>query len=873
MRPLNISGQNAKDYYYQKDPFFSVDDQQNSAWVGKGSKQLGLNGIVKQEDFLNVISGNSPQGKKLIQNGVGKEHRSAIDVPFSAPKSVSILGLHCGHSELINAHDEAIKSTIKILEREYVGARKTENKKTRFVQTGKIVAATFQHSTSRENDPQLHTHCLIMNMTNLEKKWRATCNDKIFSHQKLITSIYQSELAMKVKKLGYEIQMNKNGTWDIAGINKKVLDIFSKRRKDILEKKEKLQNKDKGFLEKVSVLGTRKDKNTGIEKEELLEQWEKEFSRKKIEKMIRQQLKNQEYKKQAKESCQKYIKQAYDIINESESTFTMPKVLDRALQLSRGVHQYKDMKDAFKKAVGNDIVKLYEKKGRYVKEKVYTSTKMLGIERSILKNYKAGINRMLPMIDYQDIQESLQNEYSYFTEGQKHAVIRTLCGKDQFQLIQGDAGSGKTTAMAAVNKLLTGHTDKTIIGAGFTGKSAFELQEKSGFECMTINSFLNKTKIDADIWIIDESSMVGSKQMKQIIDRSIDKNAKVVFIGDGKQLQAISAGRMFKDLQTDKTVFMEQVMRQETPHMKGIVDLIKDYQDGKDKGGIEKTFDYLELEEAIIEHKDDDSITNAVINEYIQNPDKTLILTSENQARINLNTKIVDKLQEKGVVSKDSYNKTIRTPVSISDTSKFFASSYERGQRIFLNKKIDKIKPGTDMKIIKTNNVDNTITVRYNMICHKKFNLAEHANDFSVYKEDSRNFARCSKIVFLKNDKKIGLQNGSTGEIKNIAGNIMTVKMDNGQSKKINTDNYQYFDHGYAVTVHKSQGMTQENVIMVVHSGNKYMNSTEQFYVGVSRAKKNIKLFTDNKEAIIEQFKKPQEKTSTLERQIERRSL
>ncbi len=131
MRPLNISGSQAKDYYYQKDPLFSKKgDGSNSKWHGEGSRSLGLTGKVREGIFLNIVSGNDPGGNQIVKDGVNGEHRAAVDIPFSPPKSVSIMALHVGDKNLLAAHDKAVEKTIDYLEKNHIYFRKTRRGET-----------------------------------------------------------------------------------------------------------------------------------------------------------------------------------------------------------------------------------------------------------------------------------------------------------------------------------------------------------------------------------------------------------------------------------------------------------------------------------------------------------------------------------------------------------------------------------------------------------------------------------------------------------------------------------------------------------------------------------------------------------------------
>ncbi|MGB9878344.1 MAG: MobF family relaxase, partial [Candidatus Pelagibacter ubique] len=162
----NVSVGQASNYYHEgKDNYYLKSEGQ---WFGKGASELGLSGTVEKEDFERVLHGQSPQGEELIRDGANGTHRAGIDMTFSAPKSVSILyglGDEKTRAEIMSAHEQAVKATMQYVETNFAQARVKENGVTDRVTTGNLVVAMFHHTVSRELDPQMHTHCVVMNMT------------------------------------------------------------------------------------------------------------------------------------------------------------------------------------------------------------------------------------------------------------------------------------------------------------------------------------------------------------------------------------------------------------------------------------------------------------------------------------------------------------------------------------------------------------------------------------------------------------------------------------------------------------------------------------------------------------------------------------
>ena len=151
--------------YFEKDDYYSqVEGPNQSRWVGEGAERLNLNGGVEQETFQQVLQGKSPDGQPLFSRRTDPTtRRAATDFTFSAPKSVSVAALVQGDQRVIQAHHAAVDRALQVLEERYAQTRVTTENGRQTVQTGNLIAAIFPHGTSREAEPQLHSHCVVMN--------------------------------------------------------------------------------------------------------------------------------------------------------------------------------------------------------------------------------------------------------------------------------------------------------------------------------------------------------------------------------------------------------------------------------------------------------------------------------------------------------------------------------------------------------------------------------------------------------------------------------------------------------------------------------------------------------------------------------------
>src|SRR5271155_4022360 len=244
----------AREFTSERQNYWSRDQQGHSEWQGRLAEEWGLHGNVGAEEFARLSEGRHPesdaqlvkhQPARTYDNRYGKqipssEHRAGWDATFSAPKSVSLTALVGGDDRVREAHRESVRVALHELER-YTQARigNVHAPET----TGKFIAATFEHDTARPVDgyaaPQLHTHAVIFNMTEREndlengKQMRALQPHEMFVSQRYITAVYRSELALRLERLGYELERGKHGQPEIRGYTKEYLEASSPRREQI----------------------------------------------------------------------------------------------------------------------------------------------------------------------------------------------------------------------------------------------------------------------------------------------------------------------------------------------------------------------------------------------------------------------------------------------------------------------------------------------------------------------------------------------------------------------------------------------------------------------------------------------------------------
>ncbi|EDG2523826.1 conjugative transfer relaxase/helicase TraI [Salmonella enterica] len=225
---LSISSIKGDSAYYSHEDNYYASGSLESRWLGDGAEKLGLKGEVANSDMDAIRQGKLPDGTDLSRmvNGVNK-HRSGYDLTFSAPKSVSMMILIGGDTRLLDAWNRSVENGMKEVEK-LISARITDSGKTDTVLTGNMVAALYNHDTSRALDPQIHTHGLVFNTTFAEDKWRALASDtrmktgfgeNLYALQVAIGNLVLQPFRQEAEKLGYEtVAAGKNGLWELKDV-------------------------------------------------------------------------------------------------------------------------------------------------------------------------------------------------------------------------------------------------------------------------------------------------------------------------------------------------------------------------------------------------------------------------------------------------------------------------------------------------------------------------------------------------------------------------------------------------------------------------------------------------------------------------------
>ncbi|ODU49873.1 MAG: hypothetical protein ABS92_04780 [Thiobacillus sp. SCN 63-374] len=873
-------------------------------WIGRAAQEIGLTGALKPGQLLAGLQGFHPETGERLAKNAGEKHKGGWDGTFSAPKSVSCVWAVADpelRAAIESAQQAAADRALSFLED--AGAFSSRSRTDPGPVRG-VVAAAYLHGTSREKDPQLHSHLSILNLQpdgsaiELDTRWK-----------KAAGAVYRAELAAGIQKLGLPVERDGWG-FRIVGVPETLEKASSKRRAQI---EERLAETGYSSAKAAAVAATQTRKAKGpTTRDELFAKWEAEaaehgFTRESIQAM-RDQAKQELQHAPSPESGLEFIDHK-EKPHERSDRYTADPERIRAAQLDVGLRQSDPAKvgidpppqalnhlrglselgmvqfadggavllprdvpdhvdqqaaerdepmrrgsdgqregidlaailsevtqqastvtpmqltnavavamqgkgdaDAIDKALRDlqkhpDLIRLdadkpYKLRRGDETEIRYTTREMLEIEQGILDKSEARQAEKTHQVDTANAIKARPT----ITAEQKAALKHVCEAPGAVKIVEGMAGTGKSYMLGAARESWEA-AGYEVIGAALAGKAAAGLQDGAGITSQTGHSLLfqldsgDRTLTRKSILVIDEAGMMGSRQLARLLDHAHKAGAKVVLVGDSQQLQPIDAGGAYRLLSERLgAARLENIVRQ-----KNAATVIQDRQ-------IVKQFAAGQAGEALSAMRE-----------------RGLLKSTETRAQA---------MQE-----------MFRDWAQARDPS----------------------KPGESLMLAATR----AEVAQLNALARQGLKAEGRlAGGLQVPTAGGmKEFAVGERIIFLKNNSALGVKNGELGTIQSIkfdkAGQVeINARHDNGQPVKFTVGQekgqFENFEHGYAMTVHKSQGVTVDRVFALPSES---MSSREWSYVAMSRHRIEARLYTtqDSIESLTKTMSRAQGKDTSLD--------
>lgn len=867
--------------YYSHDTAFG-----GGKWMGHGAEILGLKGAVGQHQFEQMLEGHLPGGIEIARKPDGT-HRPGNDLSFHAPKSVSELALVAGDTRLIAAHDRAVERTLAWIEKNHSFARLGQGGKTREL-VGNMTVAAFRHSTARPvkgvTDPHLHTHAVAINaILRGDYKWCAANLGMDRDWVKAAGAIYRMELALEVQKLGYEIDVGRDGFFEIRGVRLDAIIQGSSRANQIVEElaKQGKTRADASGAEKDALNMKFRKGKTHETAEELLAGWKERFgpyelTRIRDEAMARVAAGPIPTDHEAAHvAASAAVQSAIRHLSERENAFTESALLTHAAGMGAlGSCSADDLKIALK-------AELESSEGRLLPAKPvsnpkpweegprYTTQQAISREEALMKRIERGKNIVAPIKE--SVADHLVTGGGQELNPQQVAVARhILTSTDRFTQVQGGAGVGKTTSMDVVRAEAEAAGFK-VVGLAQTHKAKNGMADAGIEEVKTIAAAVREFRGGAvpekTLFIIDEASMASMKDVAELVRVIERSNNRAAVIGDLYQHQSVEAGSGFRIMQeVGGKAELNEIVRQKNPELK---ECVHAFMTGNAKQGAALAQKYMQpvtLPPEVIRECGDDKAalreaTRAAIaaqaaSRYVHSltPEErreALIITGTNKMRKAANESVRENLKARREIGQEDRALAHLEKKDFTKEQIRHVHNYEKGQIVQFQREYTRgvsepVERDRQYTIKELDQKNKTIKLVDKETGHEIDWQPRTAGKVTVSApQDELAVSTGDKVIFRANDRDMGVTNGDHGTVKTIDGEKVEIELAKGGSVHIDPKVATHIEHAYAGTSNSLQSATADLSIGAFESWLPPA-SGEQGYVTLSRARLDAEIFTDS---------------------------
>ncbi len=788
--------------YYLDQVVAGVEDYYAGAGEAPGewlasSGLLVLEGLVAPDDLRAVLLGVDPRSGDGLHHGSGRSV-PGWDLTFRAPKSVSVLwGLADPEvaAVVVAAHEAAVQVGLRYVEK-WAGFTRTGRGGAIRVRADGLIAAGFRHRTSRDGDPHLHTHVLVANSVRAaDGRWRTLDGRGLLVHMKTAGYAYDAQLRHELtERLGVEWGPVVNGLADIEGIDADVRELFSKRRSAIEDRMAEWGLTSAKAAE-VSALDTRQAKSGRVEHtDELRDRWRAEAAEVgwtqhgllapcPSASMVRADHGTEHTLVIPDHSGERavirtdhlsdqLVDAAFEVMSSAAGLTAHASSFDRRHVIQHLVDHlppgppadwFEATADRYLEraevvALGSDPVK----------GECYSTVDLLALEQCLadqVASRRVGERspEVMPSIVWSVFEErpSLSGEQRDLISG----VCRTT---DAVSVVVAGPGTGKTFCLDAIRDAFQ-RSGYATIGCALSASAAHQLEQGSGIESMTIARLRLRLQLDhgerrlgrRSVLVIDEAGMVGTRALAPLLDEAAIAGAKVILVGDPKQLPEIEAGGFLRHLAEHHDVHTLSENRRQRVGWER--DTISDIAHGRVDAALER----MTANDGVVLGHNADLVRQRMADDWFEHRSSgasAVMMASRNSDVDDLNRRAHQLMAEHGQL---------------------------RGEPLHL---------------------------------------------------DGRPFQIGDRVVCLRNDRRLDVRNGTVGDITHLDHRHRTFTIDTPDGTRLLPAEYLddgHVRHGYAVTIHKAQGITCDHALLL-GSDELYRESG---YVGLSRGRQSNRIY------------------------------
>lgn len=578
--------------YYTNDPYREARNRDEyyvqdggGRWWTQGAAPVRHDAAISLESFRDLCAGLDPASGEPLVRGAGEGHRAGWDLTLTAPKTFSLLwasGSPEQRAQLEAIHANAVEAALTFLqEEELVEVRLGAGGHLREPPAG-LIAGRFDHYTSRAGDPNCHTHCVVMNVAlSRDGKHRTLEPERLYRWQLVVGSAYRASLAERLShELGLSLRPAGQGQFEIRGIPEAVIEAFSKRSAAIEAQIGGNRSRASGAQKEVAALATRGAKVDLPTGPELEARWRAELAACALDPW-------RAARGAAREPAPEYeaefvpepVFDPPEIAGSTPAALAASALFRRENVLSRKSLIERTLDEAALQGHGIATVRIelaeMEHAGHLVRlvsserDPCWTTSGIAAAEAALLRAAdRLEAEHRIPA----QVVDAVLASAPELAEEQRTA-LRHVTGEAAVSVLEAGAGTGKTTTAKALVEMAR-YSGMQVIGLAPSWVAADELAASTGISAQAIAKWRSDQAHGfgaplgrGTLVLIDEVGMVGTKDLSTVLAAASAGGARVVLMGDRRQLASISGAsalRVVVDV-LGRHATLSEVRRQRVP--------------------------------------------------------------------------------------------------------------------------------------------------------------------------------------------------------------------------------------------------------------------------------------------------------------------
>jgi conjugative relaxase-like TrwC/TraI family protein len=866
-------GAGYSDRHLEHSDYYAEGERVVGQWRGRAAELLGLSGDVHTEQFEAVREGCDPATGAFLRprqsadrkaaDGSAQSHgRNLYDFTFSAPKSVSVMASAVGGDRRLHeAHQKAVAEALTELEA-WAGTRVRQAGANEDRTTGNLVLAVYHHDTSRELDPQVHTHAVAANLTwdGTEGRWKALQASDIYQRRAYLTEVYRNALAREVWSLGYDIETRhdakgRDAGFEITGVSDPILSRYSQRSR---QRDEAITS----FFQKhgrpptdnevaVLVRESRADKLTEISTAEVQERQK-----------ARLELGEADTLDNLRKAALDRAGDRTDSVVREPAAPSLEYAKDHVFQRVSVAHDYELLTEALRHGRGR--IDLPELRGTMRVGELDGSLLRHGSEiatRDTLRREQemvSTINR--GMGAYTSLGRGEFPVSDRIRPEQKKAVEFVLESRDLAVNIRGAAGAGKTATLEELHRGLN-ESGREVLAVAPTMSAVEELSRVGFTEAVTAERLLQDTQLQSSlrnkVLIVDEAGMLSGRQMSELLRLAEQQSARLVFSGDTQQIQSVEATDALRVLEKESqlgSVSLTQVQRQQVrAYREAVEELRADPREGFSRleaMGAVREVRHEERAEAVAE-----SWQQALAQPNSRGQQSSALVICATHDEIGRVTDAIRQRRRTAGQLGDDSSFTRHAPLNWTDAQKRNLRNFQPGQVLEFHRSVKGVRRQESLEVVR---VEKGQIVARNAQGDERRFTSKQNQCFSVYEKQTLDIASGDRVLLTANRRE--------QDFRATNGELATVRRIDSQGRmeledgRVLPAGYRHVEHGYAVTAHRSQGKTVDAVVISAEAMKK-----ELFYVAASRGRESVTVVTSDAELLKDSIARSGARQSAME--------